>query len=86
MGRIDPGGSSDIVAWKKLKIQSGGKTMNLTSDQSASRPNSNGANGTPIRVRMKRIEVVKIGLTFDDWVGLTKAKFGLFWQMKSSQL
>ena len=64
MGRTDPGGSPDIVAWKKLKIQSGGKVMNLTSDRSVYRPNSNGVNDTPIRVRMKEIEAVKVGLTF----------------------
>ena len=46
MGRIDPGGSSDTVAWKKLKIQSGGKAINLTSDRSARRSNSNGVNDT----------------------------------------
>ena len=60
--------------------------MNLTSDRSARRPNSNGANDTPIRVRMKEIEAVKVGLTFDDWAGLTRTQFGSFWQMESGQL
>lgn len=54
------------VAWKKLKIQNGGKVMNLTLDRIPHCPNSNNANNTPIRVRMKEIEAVKVGLTFDD--------------------
>ena len=65
------------MAWKKIKIQSGGKAMNLTSNQSACRLDSNGVNDTPIRVRMKEIEAVKVGLNFDDWAGLMKAQFGL---------
>jgi len=48
MGRIDPGGSPNTVAWKKLKIQSGGKAMNLKLDRSAHFPVSNGVNDTPI--------------------------------------
>ena len=52
------------MAWEKLKIQSGGKMMNLTSDRSACHLDSNGVNDTPIQVRMKEIEVVKVGLTF----------------------
>jgi len=86
MGRIDPGGSSDIAAWKKLKIQSGGNAMNLTSDRSAHRLDSNSANDTPIRVQMKKIEAVKVGLTFDDWARLMKVQFGIFRQTESDQL
>lgn len=62
----DTGGSLDIVVGKKLKFQSGGKEINLTSNQSAHRLDSNGVNNTPIWVWMKRIELVKFGLTFDD--------------------
>jgi len=54
------------VAWKRLKIQNGGKIMNLTSDRSACRPDSNGVNGAPIRVWMKEIEAVKVRLSFAD--------------------
>ena len=42
VGRIDRGGFSDIVAWEKLKIQSGGNEINLTSDRSAHHHDSNG--------------------------------------------
>ena len=63
------------MAWKRLKIQSGGKVMNLKLDRSAHRPNSNGANDTPIQVWMKEIEAVKVRFTFDDWVALMKAQF-----------
>ena len=48
MGRIDLGGSPDIVACKKLKIKSDGKEMNLKSDQISRHPDSNGVNDTPI--------------------------------------
>lgn len=43
--------------------------MNLTSNRSAHRPDSNCENDTPIWVQMKKIEPVKIGLNFDDLVG-----------------
>ena len=44
MGRIDPGGSTDTMAWKSSKIQSGRKASILTLDQSARHPDSNDAN------------------------------------------
>jgi len=53
-----------LVAWKRLKIQSGRKMKNLTSDRSARCPDSNGVNDTPIRAQMKEIGVVKVGLNF----------------------
>ena len=43
-----------------LKIQSEKKSINLASDRSVRRPNSNGVNDTPIQVCMKKIEVVKV--------------------------
>ena len=52
------------VAREKFNIQSGGKTMNLTLDRSARRPDSNGGNDTPIQLWMKEIEAIKFGLTF----------------------
>lgn len=63
---IDLGGSSDIVAWENLKIQSGGKTINFTSDRSVRHPDSNCVNGTPIEVRMKKIEAIRFGLNLID--------------------
>ena len=40
---------------EKLKIQSGKKSNILTSDRSACPPDPNGANNTPIRVRMMKL-------------------------------
>jgi len=40
---------------ENLKIQSSKKSCILTSDRSARHPNSNGANGTPIRVQMMKL-------------------------------
>ena len=38
--------------------------MDLTSNQSARSPDTNGANDSPIQVQMKEIEAVKVGLNF----------------------
>lgn len=55
VGRIDPRGSPDTSGMEKAQIQIGGKMVNLTSDRSARHSDSNGANDTPIQVRMKEI-------------------------------
>lgn len=44
-----------------VKIQSGQVSRKLGLDRNARRPDSNGANDTPIQVHMENIEQVKVG-------------------------
>ena len=46
-------------------------------DRTTRCPDPNGANGSPIRVRMKKIELVNVGLISDDFTRLMKAQFRL---------
>jgi len=55
MGRIDPGGSSNTMAWKNSENQSNWKEVNSISEQRSRLPDSNGIDGTSIRVRMMKL-------------------------------
>ena len=57
---------------EKLKIQSGRKESILTLDQSARHPDSNGVNGTPIRVQIMRL------WQKEGWSSLQAFDVGLF--------
>lgn len=60
----------------KLKNQNVWIMLKLGPECISRRHNCGGANTSSIRVRMRKLEVVKVGLLFADWASLRRPQFG----------